>query len=240
MRGWISHGRSSKDLTKNIQGSKICLCLDKIRPLVNFFFAFLPAGLVCLACSVSEFDSPESLNAYVLSSDSKLTQVQEINGYTIRVAQRPTDLLVHQEIEGTSYDSSQITALRKKYAGYYYFVVSFSKNSKEALQQVDGGLSQYSELVQTMAFRMGDYVSLTTSSRDTIPLGDFMLNRTYGLSQATDVLFVFNREKAKGKEWLQLNLKEFGLGVGVLRFRFSRSDLDKNPYLNFEDLSMIE
>lgn len=82
---------------------------------------------------------------------------------------------------------------------------------------------------------MNEYVMLTTSARDTIPVGDFMLNRTYGLSASTDVLVVFNREKARGADWVQINLSEFGLGVGSQRFRFSRKDLDEIPRIKFEN-----
>lgn len=84
---------------------------------------------------------------------------------------------------------------------------------------------------------MGNYVTLTTASADTIPVGDFMLNRTYGLSQSTDLLFVFNKEETERAEWVQFNLNEFGLGAGNQRFRFKRKDLEDLPRLNFEKLS---
>jgi hypothetical protein len=193
----------------------------------------LIAGICCWRCTVSEFDSVQALNDYIASPGNKLTQVTESNGYRITLTYRPTGLLVHQEIGDDPHDSSAISASRKKYTDYYYFVLSLSKKDKEALHQTSG-MAEYSELVQTLSFRMGNYVTLTTSSADTVPAGDFMLDRTYGLSQSTDLLFVFNKEETQGKEWVQFNLNEFGLGAGNQRFRFRVEDLEEVPRLKFD------
>ena len=202
-----------------------------------FFLTLLITGFCISSCSVSEFDSAEKLNEYVASPDHNLSQKAEVSGYHIMVTYRPTDLLVDQEIGNEPYNPSSVESLRRKYSNYYYFILSLSKDGKEALHQVEGGMEQYSELVQTLSFRMNEYVTLTTSAQDTIPVGDFMLNRTYGLSRSTDLLFVFNKEKAKEKDWVQFNLNEFGLGVGSQRFRFKTKDLEDVPKINFEKSS---
>jgi hypothetical protein len=134
---------------------------------------------------------------------------------------------VNVELGNDLDDPAKVNELRKRYDPYLYFVVSLSKNDREALHQVDR--AQYGDLVQTMSFRMPEYVTMTTSDHDTIPVGDFMLNRTYGMSTSTDLLFVFSREKAKDREWVQFNLNEFGLGVGNQRFRFRTEDLKNVP-----------
>lgn len=199
-------------------------------------YSFWAIMILMFSCSPGEFRTPEELQLFVADEDNGLKKTTEINGYKIEVMNRPTDLWVHQEVEFP--DSSAITALRKKYDAYYYFIVSLSRDSKEALHQVSS-MEQYSELVQTLSFRMADYVTLTTSAYDTIPVGDSMLNRTYGLSASTDIVFVFNKEKASGQEWVQFNLNEFGLGVGNQRFRFRRKDLDKVPPLKFQTIQTL-
>jgi hypothetical protein len=103
--------------------------------------------------------------------------------------------------------------------------------TKEALHQTT--LDEYGDLLNTLSFRMHEYVSMTTAKQDTIPVGDFMLNRTFGMSSSTDVLFVFDRAKAKDVDWVQFNLNEFGLGVGNQRFRFDVDDLENAPQVNF-------
>jgi hypothetical protein len=167
-----------------------------------------------------------------VDEDNGLIQRSEINGYSIEVFYKPTDLLIHQEVNGEDADDTILKSIRSKYEPYYYFTLNLSRDKKEALQ-VNGDMGQYSELVQTLSFRMNGYVNLTTTAQDTIPTGDFILNRTYGMSDATSLLFVFNKEKAQDQDWIQFNLNEFGLGVGNQRFRFRTKDIEAAPKINF-------
>jgi hypothetical protein len=181
-----------------------------------------------------EFLTPEELNVFVSDDSNGCVSSVKAGATNVTVQYRPTDLLVHQEVGDNPAEPAKIAALREKYSPYYYFILSLSHNNKEALHQTGG--AEYSELVQTLSFRMSEYVSMTTVSGDTIPVSDFMLNRTYGMSSTTDVLFVFSKEKAAGKEWIQFNLNEFGLGVGNQRFRFETRDLEGTPKVKFMDL----
>jgi hypothetical protein len=188
-----------------------------------------------MSCSSTpKYLSPPELNKFILEEENGLKKTVEINGYKIEVINRPTDLWVHQEVGDDPVTENMLNQLRPKYSNYYYFLVSLSRNNKEALHQLDGGMSQYSELVQTLSFRMAEFANLTTSLQDTIPVGDAMLNRTYGMSTSTDLLFVFNKSKTENSDWLQFNLNEFGLGIGNQRFRFRRQDLETAPQINFE------
>jgi hypothetical protein len=72
---------------------------------------------------------------------------------------------------------------------------------------------------------------MTTSASDTIPVADFILNRTYGLSSSTDVLVIFNKEKTIDQQWVQFNLNEFGMNLGNSRMRFKVKDLEGCPKL---------
>jgi hypothetical protein len=185
-----------------------------------------------VACTPSHL-SKEELVAFIGDEENGVKQSVTLGKTQVDVLYRPTDLWVAQELDGEMPQAARIDSLRKKYDRYYYFILSLSRDDKEALHQVQEGFGQYSELVQTMSFRMPEYVTLTTAGQDTIPVGDFMLNRTYGMSKATELLFVFSREKAANQEWVQFNLNEFGLGIGNQRFRFRRSDLERVPALTF-------
>jgi hypothetical protein len=196
-------------------------------------FALIFTLSVCfIGCTKSEVQTVDELNKYIQEPDNDLVQLAEINDYKISVTYRPNDLLVYQDIGNDPTDKATVENLQKKYSNYYYFILSLSQNNKEALNPANG-MDQYSELVQVMSFRMNEFVTMTTSSQDTIPVGDFILNRTYGISQSTDILFVFNKEKSKGQDWVQFNLNEFGLGAGNQRFRFKVKDLERVPRLKF-------
>jgi hypothetical protein len=183
------------------------------------------------SCSPKKF-SAEELQAYIIDEENGTSLTEELNGTKVTVTYRPTDLWVSHEIDHEVVSMPEIDSLRKRYSDYYYFTVSLSRNNKEALHQVSN-MGEYSELVQTLSFRMPQYVTLTTAKQDTIPVGDFILNRTYGLSSTTDLLFVFNKKKATDTDWVQFNLNEFGLGLGNQRFRFSTKDLEETPQINF-------
>lgn len=205
------------------------LCGIRAYRQVSVVVAFI--GLCLASCTISEFDTATALNAYVASPENGLLQESTINGYHIKVTYRPTDLIVDQEMGDAPYDSALVRALRKKYSAYYYFILSLSRDNKEALHSpnVNG---QYGSLVQTLSFQMANYVNLTTPS-DTVAVSDFVLNRSYGLNSFTDLLFVFSRAKAMDDQWVQFNLHEFGLGVGNQRFQFKTGVLDKAPGIDF-------
>lgn len=172
------------------------------------------------------------LQLYVLDESNGLRKSVDIDGSNACVTYRPTDFWVYQELDKDLAEHHLVDSLRKKYSEYYYFIVSLSANNKEALQ-VGNNLAEYGDLVQTMSFRLPQYVHLITEKNDTIPVGDFMLNRTYGLSSSTDVLFAFDKERVSGNNWFQFNLNEFGLGFGNLKFKFSTHDLENIPEVDF-------
>jgi hypothetical protein len=198
-------------------------------------FSFIVICIALGACSTPEFLSEKELKAYVRDAENGMSKEREFKGYKVNVTYRPNDLLVAQETRGeTIVDSVELARLKGKYNNYYYFLLSLSRNNKEAEYQAGGGMGQFSELVQTLSFRMSEYVNLTTSAQDTIPVGDYIYPRTYGMSDASTLMFAFNKEKAKGKEWIQFNMKELGLGIGNMNFRFDTEKLEHTPKIKFE------
>ena len=182
------------------------------------------------ACAPEQLTERELLE-YIGDEGNGLSKSVTVNGAKVSVTLKPTDLLVLQELDGKS-TQENIDSLRMHYARFCYFVVSLSQNDRELLHEMNG-MEQYSEMVNVLSFRMGQYVSLTTSATDTIPVNDYALNRTFGMAPSTDLLFVFDRESVIGKEWVQLNLNEFGMGLGNQRFRFETAELLDVPQLKF-------
>lgn len=200
--------------------------MPNARCLILFFFLLM--GVV--GCKPKTFSTEKALIAYIQDEENGLKKTTEVGDYKITVTYRPTDLLVKQEV-GENPAKEAIDKARRKYQNYYYFILSLSKSGKEALDQSQG-FGQYSEMVQKLSFRVPEFVNMTTSASDTIPVADFILNRTYGLGSSTDVLIVFNKEKAKGQAWVQINLNEFGMNLGNNRTRFKVLDLGECPQLS--------
>jgi hypothetical protein len=192
--------------------------------------SFLLIALL-IGCKPNTFSTEKELVAYLQDEENGLKKTNEVGDYKVTVTYRPTDLLVKQEV-GEKPTQEAIAKANKKYQNYYYFILSLSKSGKEALDQSQG-FGQYSEMVQKLSFRVPEFVNMTTSASDTIPVADFILNRTYGLGSSTDILVVFNKEKAKGQTWVQFNLNEFGMNLGNSRIRFKTDDIDGCPKLLF-------
>jgi hypothetical protein len=196
--------------------------MRKIYVAIVFIFLF--------GCNKEKISYAE-LTSFVSKKENGLSRSEKIGKGYVSVIYRPTDLLVHQELDGLVADKSVIDSLRKKYSSHYYFILSLSVDNKEVLDQVNGGY--YGDIVQTMSFRMPQHVMLTTASQDTIPVADFMLDRTFNLGKTTDLIFAFSKRNTIQTDWVQFNLDEFGLGFGNSQFRFFTKDLEGTPSLNF-------
>jgi hypothetical protein len=201
---------------------------------VNKHFTLTLLSLFMIACTPEYVKSEEELQSYVLDEDNDLIKMKQSKGYDIQLAYRPVDLLILQETGGnTSVEPDELRKLLNKYKNQYYFILSFSKDNKEALYKMDAGFDHFSDLVQKLSFGMNEHVNLTTSGRDTIYVADYVFPRTYGMGSSTSLLFAFEREKAKDDEWIQFNLSEFGMGLGRQTFRFNKKDINNAPGINY-------
>lgn len=184
------------------------------------------------ACNKPSEVPKEELVAYTLDVDNGLIQTIKTGRYQLDLVYRPTDLMILQELGESIPDPSRIDQLRTKYSGHHYFLLQISKNGSEILN-LDNGQEEYSQLLQTLAFHMPQYVS-TVQGSDTTSLSDFMLDRTYGMGSSTNLLLVFERSKQSFDDEILIHVAEFGLGIGPVKFKFEVIDLEKTPQVNFQ------
>lgn len=190
--------------------------------------------LVCLvnySCKPEYLDKQE-LNKFIQNKSNGLLQEKKVGGLGVTVTYKPTDLLIAQHL-GNKVEGAEIDRLRAHYGQYVYFMLDLDNDGRDVLYTPTAGSSGFSDKLQTFAFRMSDYVNMTTSASDTIPVADYAYNRTFGMSKSTSMMFVFNREQVKDKEWISFNLNESGIGSGDQRFRFKTSDINNVPKLKF-------
>jgi len=200
---------------------------------VIYYMAFM-AVLCTFSCTPSHMDKQE-LNEWLLDESNGLSAEKEIGGIKLRATFRPTDLLIDQSLRG-KYEEAKESELRGKYEAYAYFVLTMEKGGEDALYGTSGSQADFSEKLQTIAFRMGDFVNITTSAQDTIPVADYAFPRTFGIAKSTSLMFAFNKEAFKNKEWVSFNLNEFGLNTGDQRFKFQLSDIHNTPKLKFQKI----
>lgn len=183
-----------------------------------------------ISCSFTPSTVAE-LEQYVMDESSGLIQEQQQGAIHMQMVYRPTDLLVAHELSSEStVDTSKIRMIRAKYNSYAYFILDITQDEKNVLYQRNSQ-QEFSQLLQNLSFRMGNYVQMTTSEQDTIPLIDFAYPRLYSYGSSTQVMLVFSRDKLQQDEWIQLTLDDLGLGTGRQHFRFRMKDIANAPEL---------
>lgn len=193
----------------------------------QYFLLLLCVSVGVTGCmSDHQYSIPE-LTDYVNDESHGLKKSVLRNGINLTVSLKPSDILTAQEIKTSS---MPIDSLKPKYDHHLYFVLSLSSDNHESLSPAS--LSNYNEVLNTLSFRMADYVSLSISEKKFAPL-DFMMDRTYGRANATEILFVFEKPDQVDKEKCTITIKEFGLNVGRQSFEFSGADIENLPRIRF-------
>jgi len=195
-------------------------------------YTFAVSVLSCAKNYVTE----KELKKYILDEKNGLRKSVQHGDYTVDAIYRPNDLLMLQEMGSSKPDSSLIKKLRGKYSSHYYFILSISKKGKEVVSPASMPYDEFSDLLQNVSFRMGEFVNITTAKQDTIALADFIYNRTFGMSSSSEILLVFDKKKVTDTDWVQINLGELGLGIGTQNFRFEKEKLDEAPRIDFKEL----
>ncbi|MEM1323737.1 MAG: hypothetical protein AAGG75_25980 [Bacteroidota bacterium] len=188
--------------------------------------------LFITACS-PQLNSTEDLRAYVAEPGNGLSKEKTFGELNVRLSYRPTDLLVGQELGSEAPTAFGIDSLRKQYDDYLYFLLSYSANGKEIESWRVQSQQQFGMRVQALAFGMAEQVKLSSNTRDSIPLVDFIYQRTFGGGSSSDVLFAFDRKAAADADWLSFRLQDIGLGIGTNHFRFETSAIDRIPRVPF-------
>lgn len=181
------------------------------------------------SCGTPEYLPKEELYEFIDESEN-LSRTINTGSITMKMSYRPTDFLIWQELEGEK-DTNLIKETFHNYNQYLYFVLQLSAGDRDALYGTSANQADFNEKLQTLSFRMQQYVNMTTSENDTIPLADAHYTRMFGMSKTSDILLVFNKEKIDGDEWLAINNKEFGFKTGQRSFVFNTKDLAKAPKL---------
>lgn len=186
------------------------------------------------SCTQKTFDSENAMWTYLKDPSNGYLQQKTINGIDFFLVQRPTDLLVKQEL-GDSISTEKINLLREKYSQYIYFNLSMSKNNQELLSTAPKNRNEFGAMVNQLAFGMGEKVHLYTEKKDTIELTDFNYPRMYGMSRSTTIMFVYprNNQQLEGN-YLNFTVEDLGLYTGEVKFKIPIKSINNEPKLKFD------
>lgn len=178
-----------------------------------------------------EYDSQsDGLNNEFNNIENEFTQLKKVNGISISLIYKPTDLMVRQEIDNLKSETKiNQDSIEKKYSKCLYFLLSYSKDNNELLSTIRTSRNQFNNIQNMLTFNMSDMVVLTNENNDTIPIVDYNFTRTYGLSKSTSLLFVFDRNKLIDKsDEINFKLKDIGIGVGDINFKYKANTIKNN------------
>ena len=173
----------------------------------------------------------DEMQKYLADPKNGYIKSNEYNGFKFDLMFRPTELIIGQQIDLQNPNSSQVKELYNRYAGFYYFSLSISKDSDEALYRAPGGQQQFADLLNTLSFEMDQHVFMKNVENDTIYLTDYAFQRTFNMGGASSLLFVFEKEKLTDSKIIEFYIDEFGLGTGVQKFEFETNRLKSVPRL---------
>jgi len=207
----------------------------KKEPVLKWMWLAILVFFISCEENLPDKLSKTELVKYISDKKHGLAQEQEVNGIKVRLSYQPSSMLVVQELqEEQKRDTVLIKELENKYRDRYYFLLKFSRNGKEAIRQL-GGFSRYSDMVQVLSFQMNRFINLTTAQKDTVELGDYLFDQTYGMSDGNTLLMSFKKKKIEHSSAVEINIGECGFGTGALKFTIERKDIDKVPGLDYSN-----
>ncbi|NAY93416.1 hypothetical protein GTQ34_16010 [Muricauda sp. JGD-17] len=203
-------------------------------------FRLLQSGMLIallfavVSCGQKTFDSEAQLLEYIRTPDNGYHYEKTVGNVQYALTYRPTDILVKQELH-QDLDKRNIDSLRGKYGKYLYFNLGMSVNDQELLSSKAHDRDAFGLLVNQLSFDMGEKVHLISDKRDTIPLLDYVYPRMYSMSNSTNMLLVYPKNKGllEGDQAL-FTIEDLGFSTGEVSFKIPLERIRKEPKLSLE------
>lgn len=175
---------------------------------------------------------PKTVDNYINNPDNGLCSEIEVNNSVLKVLYMP-DKLVASEIISSKIDSFEKTQIIKNCSENIYLKLSLSTDGSEVLNKTDYGAQWYNDILEKLNFRLGEFIIAKDSNHDTLELIDYSYPRLYGMSSTTDVLLAFRKHNTT-YDWIDIEIKEFGLNIGARTVRIHCKDIESIPQIKIE------
>lgn len=193
---------------------------------------FVLAGLIIISCR--NYVSEEELKKYILNPENGLTIEKNIGALKMVLNYRPVDLVISRELKSReNYTKEDVAELKNHYNKYSYFILTMSDNNREILTKTLSDNNLFAQSINNLAFGLDAEVRMITSEKDTVPVSDFVYPRMYGTTDNTQLMIVFPSEKIKTSDWVEIEIGDMGLGLGINKFRFESGLLLNIPEISF-------
>lgn len=195
-----------------------------------YFIAQVISLIVICGCSDTPV-SKDDLLKYCQDNGNGLHKQSEANGILIDVSYRPQDLIVDQEIEGSSYSANQIDSIRNRLNDFDYFLLSISKDNNDLIRSYASDPAMLQSIFEHLSNGIGAYVKLVHNA-DTLSVYDYMYLNGHGLSESSKILFVFESGLRKKEGNVDMIYKDEFFRTGLNHFEFDIKSIKKIPELS--------
>lgn len=197
-------------------------------------FSCILLGFVYLMVTIQSckptIESKADLHAYIGNTDNGLCDTIKQSEIVAKIKWQPWQLISNKLGPNKGKEDSNSYMFSKN----MYFVLSLSKDGKEVLRQLP--FEKYSEMVQVFSFRMADFISASSVEGISIPPVESLFQQTYGMTDSNMLLVVFEKEDLKDCKDLMITIKEFGLGIGDLKFRLDAGKTEMIEGLDYRKI----
>lgn len=188
-------------------------------------FLFLLLSLTSLIISIQscnpKIKNKVDLLIYINNHKNGLMDTLKKSDVTAKVKWQPWQLIANRL---STVKNKQIVN-SEMFSENLYFILSFSSKNKEVIRQLP--FDKYSEMVQVLSFRMSKFISAKPDEGISVAPAECLFQQTYGMTDANMLLIIFNKRDLIGCKDLTISIKEFGLGIGNLKFRLNADKIEK-------------
>jgi len=183
------------------------------------YTSIIVIGCLSASCNKKSIHSKADLITYINDPAHGLKKTNEIGQVKAELLFKPWQLVA----SNGNKKNERASKLQNK----YFFVLSLSANDHELLRQLP--FDEYSTMVQVLAFRMIEFISIVPDVGKSVEPEDCLFQQTYGMSDANQLLIIFNKANLEKANILNVKINEFGLNIGNLNFKINTSDIKDLP-----------
>jgi hypothetical protein len=174
----------------------------------------------------------EEFAAWCAAEDNPQKHSQHIGNKTFDIKFLPAKLLAMREA-GNGATADMVKSAEEHYSGLAYFSLRIKgeKMNGELLKQDLNNAGEYQQRVVYCSFGIQKDISLVTDQGDSIACAICQFERSFDVAPVTDFMLAFDHETVSKAKNLTIILNDNLFHNGLLRFSFTKEELECTPIL---------
>ena len=187
--------------------------------------------LLTWACA-PETISLDELKKYPMNPEHGLIQKVEKGNTVLEMYYKPKELIIAQELSAHPTDEER-KSLARTYDSLDYFVLRLSRNGQEIENGYASDPAQFTDVLSYLSYYIGPDIYMI-QQQDTVPILDAVYARTFGATDATNVMAVFKSKLTSHSGPTTIYFNDTRFGTGLNEFVFDSDRIKSIPTLKFK------